>query len=111
MWQIYTTEVWLLGLPLILRIALGQEKIAIFENTAAFLFFDVNIDFENAKQLCVNNNATLARISNQDEFDFIVQEFSVGLNLGTTDNFWIGNQCHCFINGFFSYLTSSFFQV
>ena len=85
-------EVLLLCLLKNIQVAQSQKKVAIFNETVVFSFFDVDVNFIEAKQLCVDNNSILARVSNKEEFDFIVEEFSEGLDLKNDDDFWIGKE-------------------
>ena len=55
--------------------------------------------FDGAVELCNSSNATLARVSNREEFDFVTNEIIQELNLSENDLFWIGKAT--FITRFF----------
>lgn len=55
--------------------------------TSEFALFMGSYSFDQGKAMCENEGATLARISSREEFDFVLEEFSV-LEFGTVFSFY-----------------------
>ena len=62
-----------------------------FTNETQFQLFLENRTFEDAKGECERLDATLARISNEQEHDIVV-DLLFRSNPNNGDDFWIGNQ-------------------
>ena len=70
----------------------AQLKTAVLEDSE-FLFFNEVANFQDADLRCQSFSGNLARISNEQEFSFVLEQFSIGLNLQVfADDFWIGTR-------------------
>ena len=67
----------------------AQLKTTVFEDSE-FLFFNETANFSDADVHCQSFLGNLARISNNQEFSFVLQQFSVELSLVEGEDFWIG---------------------
>ena len=50
----------------------SQELIAQLSETTEFILFDQLETFDSARLICENHDATLARVANRAEYDFIL---------------------------------------
>ena len=73
------------------KLGISQQPVRTTECEAGdeFILFLDSLDFDSAKKVCANNQATLARISNEEEHNKVV---SMLLDFRNQEiNFWIGN--------------------
>ena len=90
------TSVFSVFVVLIPKMIIAQDKVVVFENQTEFSFYTNKVDFAEARTLCEEKNATLARVGNIAEFQFLLIHFDQLAN--SNSDFWIGKLASIFID-------------
>ena len=87
-----STPLLVLGVTLTLHLLVvsGQNEFADCLGLVQFIAVNEEVDFETARTRCEGLNATLARISNEEEHNFVGDFLNSVEEIGSNDNFWIG---------------------
>ena len=76
---------------LLSQFALGQSDFAACLGLVQFIAIDEAVDFNTARDRCVNDfDATLARISNEAEHNFVGEFLANITEIDSDASFWIG---------------------